>query len=116
MTTALSFLFSEDGRLGRLGYALGIGTIMVSFLIALGTIALIPNETAQDVLALLSIAACLLAYRSLTERRCHDFGKTLWSSFWRDQIPVIGTVWGFVEVFFKQGNAEANEYGEVPRI
>jgi len=116
MTTALTFLFSEYGRLGRLGYALGIGGITVLFLVALEASAFIPHETAQGVVVLVVMGACLLAYRSLTERRCHDFGKTFWSSLWRDQIPVIGSVWGLAEVFFKPGNAEANEYGGVPRI
>jgi len=116
MTTALGFFFSENGRLGRMGYALGISPIAAFFLITLEAIALIPSETAQGVVALVFMAASLLACRSLSERRCHDFGKTFWSSLWRDQIPIVGTVWRFVEVFFKPGSAEGNEYGDVPRI
>lgn len=115
-TLALKFFFDEDGRIGRIGYVVGLGLVVIFMVIAIASIRLLPNEPTQGILGFIFVVAAFLAFRSLTTRRCHDFGKTIWSSFWRDQIPIIGPIWACVEMIFKPGDTEGNEYGDVPRF
>ena len=115
-STLFNFLFSEDGRIGRAAFTIGFVSVAAVGLVAFEVANQIENKNAQGVFVILIVACCLLSIRSLAQKRLHDLGKTIWSSFWKNNIPILGGLLAFYEVFFKQGHTEPNKYGEVPKL
>ena len=110
-----NFLFNEAGRIGRVAFSLGF-TFVSLFGAGMFEVAdFISNKNAQGVFVIFTFTCCLLSLRALAEKRLHDIGKTIWSSLWRNQIPIIGGLWAIYEVFFKPGHAGSNKFGEAPK-
>ena len=114
--SVLNFFFDVDGRVGRIGFLIGIGIITLFLVVATAVILVIPNGAIQGILAFIFVVAALISLNAFTERRCHDFGKQSLIESWKHLIPIIGPVWACVVMFFEPGNIENNKYGDVPRF
>jgi uncharacterized membrane protein YhaH (DUF805 family) len=64
----------------------------------------------------ISVAALGLVGWTLVVVRCHDFNRTVWLTFWTDQVPVIGPFWALYELVAKPGSVGMNSYGMPPRF
>jgi uncharacterized membrane protein YhaH (DUF805 family) len=106
------FFWSREGRLGRRGFWLGIGSCWIAAMIvaALGD-ELLPDDLAGDAALALAIFLCLTPLVPLAIRRLHDHDK---SPAWlmAGLIPVIGPFWRLLELGFLPGTAGENRYGE----
>ena len=103
-------------RIGRLGFVVGLVSLAVAgFLV--GPIAeLRPFHVHPDLGRQLLAAALVLVGWTLVVVRCHDFNRTVWLTFWTDQVPVIGPLWALYELVAKPGSVGMNSYGMPPRF
>jgi uncharacterized membrane protein YhaH (DUF805 family) len=70
----------------------------------------------DDPKKLLWLLAILVWSVCLTAWRCHDYGKSLWSNFWTEQIPFIGQLLALWDLLTKPGDSGHNAYGAPPRF
>jgi uncharacterized membrane protein YhaH (DUF805 family) len=103
-----------DRRIGRLGFTVGYAASAAALIAIPALMHLYPGHQ-QKTVALMFLAAfgvggmiCVIAWR------CHDFGKTGWHYFWTDQVPVVGSLWALLELFFLPGDQGRNGYGDPP--
>ena len=123
------FLFSFEGRIGRMAYwAYTVATIvlMVIFFLVLGGFAemtaqysKVPKGPTEEVSwgILITIIVLALVYSwtnyAVLAKRWHDRGKSGWWSL-IGFIPYIGGIWILVECGFLKGNDGPNAYGHDP--
>ena len=137
----LSFLFSSDGRVGRLAYLLGtlvfalVGGLL---LMALGHEAGVKDQglvltLVETVVGFASLASCL----ALGTKRCHDLNRSGWwlfaglaalfvAVFVYFVVPVLGAVgmigaglfsiWQTIQLLFFKGDAGTNDFGAPPAV
>ena len=86
----------EQQRIGRFGFAVGYAAIGGMFFVTFQWIS--PGLIRGLVGLTLIMCAALLGIW-----RCNDLGKTPFSTFWRDQIPIFGPLIGLAELLFKPG-------------
>ncbi len=100
--STLQYLFSFKGRINRLEYfCVYVVSCIYSFI---GGMLSEDSEIANIIYLIFFIPFCWYIIAANT-KRCHDFGFNGW---WQ-LVPL----WGIVLLFMK-GDAEANEYGDVP--
>lgn len=119
--TLMHKLFGFDGRLRRRDYWLIIlGKYVVSFLIGVVIVA-VTGDDGQHGFGPIKIAQIALIVPSLwisiaiSMKRCHDRDKSGgWVAFfWL--VPVVGWIWGFIELGFLDGTQGRNSYGKSPK-
>ena len=124
------FLFSFEGRIGRLAYwayTVAVLIVIVAIAIALGGIAelaasqvKVPKGPAEDMSlgVVLTLVAVVLLYcwtnYAVHAKRWHDRGKSGWWSL-IGFVPYIGGIWILVECGFLKGTEGPNAYGHDPR-
>lgn len=124
------FLFSFNGRIGRMGYwAYTFATVvaMVALLIAVDGIvdlaigdAKVPKGSSEAIAWWLFVALGPLALLyfwtnyAVLAKRWHDRGKSGWWSL-IGLVPYIGGIWILVECGFLKGNDGPNAYGHDPK-
>ena len=111
-------LFGTRGRLRRLDYWLL--DIMVSLVVViagaivdviLGLDPFSDDFTFSDVLAL----AALWVHIAIMVKRCHDRDKPWWWVLIFTCIPIVGWIWGFVELGFLDGTQGPNRFDPSPK-
>ena len=125
------FLFSFEGRIGRLGYWMyGLGTVAAFFavlfpfgyLLELATVKdAPPDQLPMDPVdaILFGILICVLAIfyfwstYAVAAKRWHDRNKSGWWSL-IGLVPYIGSIWMLVECGFLRGTDGPNRFGGHP--
>jgi len=103
-------------RIGRLAFALGFIPVLVLAL-ALAWSAPDHRWRADGDPTRIALVFVLAAWTALvTAWRCHDYGKSAWSNFWTDRIPIVGPLIGLWDLLSKPGDARRNSYGPVPKL
>jgi uncharacterized membrane protein YhaH (DUF805 family) len=117
-----SYLFSAQGRLNRARYWLGFLVIYVAFMIVYLPFSLTLGPAQQGLTAgqaiyatILFVASLVITYSSICIgiKRWHDRDKSGW---WMliGFIPLIGSIWSFVELGCLRGTMGANRFGPDP--
>ena len=104
-----------EKRIGRTGFALGYLPVL-ALVAYLAKTSIGHSWRPSDATGYLLFAVVFFWSICLTAWRCHDFGKSAWSNFWTEQIPLIGPFLGLWDLISKPGDLGNNEYGPVPRI
>ena len=103
-------------RVGRVGFALGylpiLGLIFALVLRSNGARWHVGDDPQRLVMFLAIFAWSVL----ITAWRCHDYGKSAWSNFWTEQIPLVGPFLGLWDLLSKPGDTGHNAYGPTPRF
>lgn len=119
-------LFGFSGRIRRLDYwLLGIGTsIAIGVLDAVQTLVLNAGdfnalETGGNIASVvISLALNLMGLWiniALMLKRCHDRDKRWgWVAFFL-LVPIVGWIWGFIELAFLDGTQGRNRFGPSPK-
>jgi len=118
--TLMQKLFGFEGRLRRRDYWLIIlGKYAFSFVLG-GVIFAVTGDTDErfgpvKMAQLLVIAPSLWISIAIALKRCHDRDKGGgWVAFfWL--VPVVGWIWGIVELGFLDGTQGRNSYGKSPK-
>ncbi|KQY92453.1 hypothetical protein ASD21_13710 [Caulobacter sp. Root1455] len=119
--TLMQKLFGFEGRLRRRDYWLIIvGKYVVSFMVGVLVFAA-TGDTGQNGFGAVNIAQLVLFVPSLwisiaiALKRCHDRDKGGgWVAFfWL--VPIVGWIWGFIELGFLDGTQGRNSYGKSPK-
>lgn len=117
-------MWSIQGRVSR-SYYLVLVNCMIFFLISGFLLGSLPNAFifvafgAPSIASFLSIFLNILfipfgiLYTIATIKRFHDRGKSGWWTLVL-LVPVIGSIWTFVECGFLKGTDGPNKYGEDP--
>jgi len=103
-------------RIGRLGFALGYAPVLVVLLFIGRDPGFRPGHLDGDPKKYALMLAILLWSICLSAWRCHDYGKSAWSNFWTEQIPIVGQflwVWDLLTI---PGDSRHNSYGPVPKL
>ncbi len=96
-----------SGRAGKAEFwYFVLGNFVVSFVLAL-----IFNKFAAWITYLYSLAV-LVPGIAVSVRRLHDIGKSGWNLLW-GLVPFVGIIL-LIIWYVKDGQPEANDYGEVP--
>ena len=103
-------------RIGRAGFAIGYLPVFAIVVVSALTQGLMSAHSPQTPAKYVALAAFLLWSICLTAWRCHDYGKSAWSNFWTEQVPIIGPFLGLADLLFKRGDAGHNGYGPVPKL
>jgi uncharacterized membrane protein YhaH (DUF805 family) len=120
--TLMHMLFGFDGRLRRRDYWLiAIGKFVAIMLIDLLAYAIFGgwNDVdafgpAKGVQYLMMIPSFWISI-AIALKRCHDRDKGGgWVAFfWL--VPIVGWIWGFIELGFLDGTQGRNSYGKSPK-
>ncbi len=119
--TLMQKLFGFEGRLRRRDYWLiALGKFAVSFAVGVVVFA-VTGDTGQNGFGPINIAQLVLFLPSawisiaITLKRCHDRDKSGgWVAFfWL--VPIVGWIWGIVELGFLDGTQGRNRYGKSPK-
>lgn len=106
-------LFSFTGRINRAKYWLMyfILSIVPMFVILLSVV-IISSEVAIVLYIVYSVIVIWTGL-AITAKRWHDRNKSAW---WIliIFIPIIGTLWSFIELGFLKGTDGSNRFGEDP--
>jgi uncharacterized membrane protein YhaH (DUF805 family) len=106
----LDLLFSAEGRMRRRDYwVIGSLALIVFLALAIGLAVSLPPM--QALIAVLPVAFVYIRIRSCVKiKRWHDRGK---SATWGliSLVPMIGSLWAFVELGFLEGTSGPNLYG-----
>ncbi len=116
----MRFLFSPNGRIGRLAWwggefvpvlAVILGVVLIGETIGESYYTSPPAARATAILTLVAMPVLSMWINiCLTVKRFHDRGKSgVW--FLIVFVPVIGGLWQIVECGFLPGDAGPNEYG-----
>lgn len=114
----MGWLFSFNGRLGRLGYwALNLGAIWV-FALAQSVVSIsLPDAGGVDLGGLLVLVilglTTMIVVSSAQVRRAHDRGYSCWALF-ITLVPVVGLLWPIIDLGLLPGTSGANEHGPQP--
>jgi len=102
-------LFGFDGRVGR-GEYWGIGIANAILGGAVWAVATGGNNALITLLAVVVAVATLVVGLATNVKRWHDRDK---SGAWVliGLVPIIGSIWSFIELGFLPGTPGANEYG-----
>lgn len=116
--TAMQYLFSFDGRIGRGTYWLSLigGTIgmFVAILIPAFIVGVVTqSEAAINLLVLVAYIPALWMNYAILAKRWHDRGKSGWWSL-IGLVPIIGGLWILVECGLLEGDTGDNEFGPQP--
>ena len=104
-----------DRRVGRIGFAIGyLPVLAVLFALTVGSGRHRWQPT--DPYAIFAFLALALWSICITAWRCHDYGKSFWSNFWTEQIPVVGPILGLWDLLSKPGDPGYNAYGPPARL
>jgi uncharacterized membrane protein YhaH (DUF805 family) len=137
----VNFLFSFDGRIGRLAYFLGnivfgiiVGLLMLTFGIGTGVQdQSMVMQAVEIVIGFTSLVSCC----ALVAKRFHDLNKSGWWMLasvgavvggWMFSIivPILGSIamiigfllpiWQCIELLFFKGDASSNDFGAPPKV
>lgn len=125
--SAIDFMFSFKGRIGRLAYwaySLGIWTVIISLAIAMGWFdpavggdVPMAVETGDDALVAILFGLIFMGFLwsgyAVQAKRWHDRDKSGWWSL-IGFVPYIGGIWVLVECGFLRGTDGVNRFGDVP--
>jgi uncharacterized membrane protein YhaH (DUF805 family) len=103
-------------RIGRLGFVVGLASLAVAGFLVAPIAALRPFHVHPDLARQILFVVLGLASWTLVVLRCHDFNRTIWLTFWTDQVPVIGPIWALYELLTMPGSTGMNSYGPPPRF
>jgi uncharacterized membrane protein YhaH (DUF805 family) len=103
-------------RIGRLGFVAGLASLAAAGLLVAPIAALRPFHMHPDLARQILFLALALASWTLVVLRCHDFNRTVWLTFWTDQVPIIGPLIATYELLAKPGSVGMNNYGGPPRF
>lgn len=124
---AIGFLFSFNGRIGRLAYWAYHFGVLAGFIVAIKILPefgfpppVAPNEAVDVndlqlfvIVFFLLLAGYIWVTLAVTAKRWHDRGKSgLWSLIW---LLPIGPLWLVFECGFLRGTDGPNRYGDDPR-
>lgn len=119
--TVMQKLFGWEGRIRRLDYwLLNIGSSIAFALIDVVLKAVFGNYSDSDfgiadAISLIMIVPSLWISIAITLKRCHDRNKGGgWAAFFL-LVPIVGWIWGFVELGFLDGTQGPNRYGKSPK-
>ena len=110
--TLRDLLLSIQGRIGRKAFWLGVAVLFAAQCAA----ALLDRAlfgSAQSLFSLLVGLGVIWPGIAISGKRWHDRDKSAW---WIliGLLPVIGTIWSFVENGFLRGTAGPNRFGPDP--
>jgi len=104
-------LFSIQGRINRKTYWLAILPLAVSYAVT----DMMTESADESIVVLAHIIMVILIWPSLAvqTKRWHDRDKSGW---WNliSLIPIVGSIWAFIELGFLQGTSARNSYGLPP--
>ena len=119
--TVMQKLFGWTGRIRRLDYwLLNIASSIVFALIDVVLKAVFNSSAgselgAAEVISLIMIVPSLWISIAITLKRCHDRDKGGgWAAFFI-LVPIVGWIWGFIELGFLDGTQGPNRYGRSPK-
>ena len=122
MQNAIALMFSTKRRIGRARYCIGMmlaTTVFVALYFwvkALDEAAQIGNPYTNRVISTEAILISLLmfpwmwSWNALGVKRCHDRGRSGWFQCVA-LIPIVGSLWLFIELFCLPGADVSNEWG-----
>ena len=105
----VKLLLSHQGRINRKIWWI---TQICIYLLALITIWVYHKFGFHDAIfgAILTVVLCV--FRCFVNiKRVHDRGKSGWWLLFYELVPIVGQVWGFIELGFLRGNENENEHG-----
>lgn len=108
-------LFSFEGRIPRSvywGYTLGVLLLFYSILMAL-SLAFGEGSPIVLIVTLLMYVPLLWSSLAITVKRWHDRDYSGWMIL-IGLIPIVGSIWSFVELGFLRGTPGPNTYGADP--
>lgn len=119
--TVMQKLFGWNGRIRRLDYWLLNIASSIAFAVIDLILKALFNDFSEttfsvaDGLSLLTIIPSLWISIALTLKRCHDRNKGGgWAAFFLI-VPIVGWIWGFIELGFLDGTQGPNHYGRSPK-
>jgi uncharacterized membrane protein YhaH (DUF805 family) len=116
----MHLLFSFQGRIRRLHYWMATICAWVVYLVIVGILASVlgigrsPGSPAGLVLLPFVIAYAWVTL-ALGMKRCHDRDKSGWWLLLFYVVPVIGWIWGFIELGCLDGTQGPNRFGPSPK-
>lgn len=114
--SVIRFFFEDRGRLGQKGYVIGVIAIVLANLTWVVFVKSLNPSEPNIVLILALLIPSLFSNLAITARRCHDFNQSLFATFWRDQIPVVGPIMGAIDVFGTPSDSGSNRYGPPSKL
>lgn len=106
-------LFSYEGRAHTAHFWGSVGIQIAAFLVMI-IVVVSANDAVGGVVALAWLFAAIWAGLAVSVKRWHDRDKSgWWVLIWF--VPLIGTVWAFVETGFFAGTSGINRFGADPR-
>jgi uncharacterized membrane protein YhaH (DUF805 family) len=112
----IASLVGFEGRIGRSTWWLGFifaSTLYVIQSMMFGFNFMAPDGANLGLASLALLAASFLVSLFTTVKRYHDRGKSGWW-FLLVFVPIIGSIWQFIECGFCRGDDGDNDYGPVP--
>ena len=112
MTNYSELLFTFDGRINRAPFWSGVIIVLALEMVVVSMMLTI-RTTAIMGLGFILLLVLLWPAFALTVKRFHDRGKSgWWVLMWF--VPIIGSLWVFIECGFLRGDDHENEYGADP--
>ena len=109
-------LFSFQGRIPRSTYWYYFLAYMGLYVIALVIDSVLGTYDEENGIGLVSTLLSLvglLTGLAVSVKRCHDRGRAGWFLF-ISLIPIIGSIWLWIELGFLRGTDGPNKYGSDP--
>jgi uncharacterized membrane protein YhaH (DUF805 family) len=113
-------LFSFQGRTRRLHYWMASICAWVVYVVVVGILASVlgigrsPGNPAGVILLPFVIVYAWVAL-AVSAKRCHDRDKSAWWLALFYLVPVIGWLWGFIELGILDGTQGPNRFGPSPK-
>jgi len=110
------YLFTSlEGRIGRQNFWTGVLVMIAGSIIAavLDSIIGTRTETGIGIIGIIYGIAMIYPGIMLYAKRWHDRGKSGWWTL-IGLIPIIGSIWIFVELGLLKGTEGPNQYGPDP--
>lgn len=123
--TLVKKLFGFEGRLRRMDYwllsigkniVLGLVDVVQVLILNGGDINALENNTGvSQAISILLLVPSLWITIALMLKRCHDRDKRWgWVAFFLI-VPVVGWIWGLIELGFLDGTQGRNRFGPSPK-
>ena len=114
-------LFSFQGRTRRLHYWLAAIAVSVVFGVIISVLRPMsgmaqgtPNPIFMGLIVILYIADLYISV-ALGAKRCHDRDKSAWWLLLFYFVPILGWIWGFIELGILDGTPGPNRFGPSPK-
>lgn len=112
VTSLRTAFFSFNGRMGRSEYVGVLVASLVAFAIVVAAVDAIPNAKDDPLMnaGLIGAAVLFMWVRfASSSKRFHDYDRSAWSCL-GFLVPIVN-IFLFIELIFRRGDPEANQYG-----